>query len=375
MKEWNVEICDVTLRDGEQTPGVTFSPEEKCTIARMLDETGVDCIEAGFPAVSPEEVLAVRRVSAEGLNARISCLARATIPDIDAALAADVSMVSIFLATSRLHIQCKFGIPRSDVLTGAMTVVEYAKDHGLSVRFAAEDASRTDLPFLLRVYKECETHHADMIGFSDTTGCLVPSETADLTREITRTCMLPLSIHCHNDLGCAVANTITAAANGAVQLHTCVNGIGERSGNAALDEVLTILHYKGGVDRYDLSRMPGLSAYVAKASGIPVAKSKPLTGTYAFSHESGIHVAAMLEDPATYEYIPPELLGRSRRFLLGKHSGRRAVEYVLRHQGYTPTTDQITWILRQIKERSERKCSVTLDTLRELIEVAAKLEK
>jgi len=372
LSGWQVEICDVTLRDGEQAPGVVFSPEEKQEIAGLLDEAGINCIEAGFPAVSAGELASVRAVASLGLDAKISCLCRAAAADVNAALDADVSMVNIFLGVSDLHMRCKFHEPREKVVASAMDVVEYAKDHGLFVRFAAEDASRTTMKDLLAVYAACENSRADMIGFSDTTGCLIPSEIAAAVENITHSSKLPLSVHCHNDLGCAVANTITAASAGAFQLHTCVNGIGERAGNAALDEVLVILRCIGGVDRYDLSLMPKLSSVVAEASGIQISKSKPLTGEYAFSHESGIHVAAMLEDPVTYEYVPPELLGRQRQFLIGKHSGRKALEYVLREMGITANDKEITRILEEIKARSEKKCSITFPALRELIE---KLQK
>ncbi len=368
MSRWQVEIYDVTLRDGEQAPGVVFSPEEKQEIAGLLDETGINCIEAGFPAVSVGERSSVRAVASLGLDAHISCLCRAAATDVDAALDADVSMVNIFLGVSDLHIRCKFHETREKVVASAMDVVEYAKDHGLFVRFAAEDASRTVMKDLLTVYAACENSHADMIGFSDTTVCLMPSEILAAVDTITQSSKLPLSIHCHNDLGCAVANTITAASAGAFQLHTCVNGIGERAGNAALDEVLVLLLCKGGVDRYDISLMPKLSSVVAEASGIRVSKSKPLTGEYAFSHESGIHVAAMLQDPIAYEYVPPELLGRQRQFLIGKHSGRKALEYVLHEMGITVNDEQMTRILEEIKAQSERKCSITFPALRKLIE-------
>jgi len=368
MSGKQIEICDVTLRDGEQAPGVMFSAEEKQEIAGLLDEAGIDCIEAGFPAVSSGELSAVRAVASLGLDATVSCLCRAATGDVDAALEADVSMVNIFLGVSDMHMKYKFHQPREMVLASAMNVVEYAKDHGLIVRFAAEDASRTEMNELLDVYAACEKNRVDMIGFSDTTGCLIPSEIAAVVTNITRHLQLPLSVHCHNDLGCAVANTITAASAGAVQLHTCVNGIGERAGNAALDEVLVILRCKEGIDRYDLSLMPKLSSVVAEASGIRVSKSKPLTGAYAFSHESGIHVAAMLENPETYEYVPPELLGRQRQFLIGKHSGKKALEYVLRNMGVTINAELITKILEEIKVRSEKKCSITFPELKKLID-------
>ncbi len=352
LSGWQVEICDVTLRDGEQAPGVVFSPEEKQEIAGLLDEAGINCIEAGFPAVSAGELASVRAVASLGLDAKISCLCRAAAADVDAALDADGSMVNIFLVVSDLHMRCKFHEPREKVVASAMDVVEYAKDHGLFVWFAAEDASLTTMKDLLAVYAACENSRADMIGFSDTTGCLIPTEIATAVENITHSSRLPLSVHYHNDLGCAVANTITAAS----------------AGNAALDEVLVILRCKGGVDRYDLSLMPKLSSVVAEASGLQVSKSKPLTGEYAFSHESGIHVAAMLEDPVTYEYVPPELLGRQRQFLIGKHSGRKALEYVLREMGITANDKEITRILEEIKARSEKKCSITFPALRKLIE-------
>ncbi len=370
MKPWHIEICDVTLRDGEQTPGVSFSCEEKMKIAERLDAIGVDVIEAGFPVVSPAEKACVTSVARSGLLARICCLARALQADVDTALDCDVDMVSIFIATSDLHIRLKYRKPREQVLDEALKMVEYASDHGVEVRFAAEDASRTDPAFLVEMYTRGVENGANLVSFADTVGCLTPLEMQSAVAKIVRAVDHPLCVHCHNDLGFASANTITAAAAGAYQLHTTVNGIGERAGNAALEEVLVALRLKGGIDRYDLTPLCDLSQFVADVSGIYPAKTKAIVGEHAFAHESGIHIAAILEDPLTYEYIPPEMVGGERRFILGKHTGRRAVEHVARVHGYTLTDGQIRWVLEQIKMRSEGKCSITPDVLCTILKAA-----
>ncbi len=370
MKPWNVEICDVTLRDGEQTPGVSFSCEEKVEIARMLDTIGIEVIEAGFPAVSPNEKKCVTAIANLGLDSRICCLARARRPDIDAAIESDVDMVSIFIATSDLHIRLKYKKPREQVLSEALALVDYANDHGVQVRFAAEDASRTDPVFLKEVFMKGAEHGAALLSFADTVGCLIPSEMHTIMTDLVATVRRPLCAHCHNDMGCAVANTITAAQAGAFQLHTTVNGIGERSGNASLEEVLVILRMKGGVDRYDLSHLNEISRIVEKSSGILRPRNKPVVGELAFSHESGIHIAAILDDPQTYEYFPPELVGGERRFILGKHTGKKALEHVVSSLGCELSEHQICRVLDLVKEHSEQKCSITPDVLKRLIRKA-----
>jgi methanogen homocitrate synthase len=370
MKPWNIEICDVTLRDGEQTPGVSFSCEEKVEIARMLDTIGIEVIEAGFPAVSPNEKKCVTAIANLGLDSRICCLARARKADIDAAIESDVDMVSIFIATSDLHIRLKYKKPREQVLSEALALVDYANDHGVQVRFAAEDASRTDPVFLKEVFMKGAEHGAALLSFADTVGCLIPSEMHTIMTDLVATVKRPLCAHCHNDMGCAVANTITAAQAGAFQLHTTVNGIGERSGNASLEEVLVILHMKGGVDRYDLSHLNEISRIVEKSSGILRPRNKPVVGELAFSHESGIHIAAILDDPHTYEYFPPELVGGERRFILGKHTGKKALEHVVSSLGCELSEHQICRVLDLVKEHSEQKCSITPDVLKRLIRKA-----
>lgn len=370
MKPWNIEICDVTLRDGEQTPGVSFSCDEKVEIARMLDMIGIEVIEAGFPAVSANEKKCVNAIANLGLDSRICCLARARKPDVDAAIESDVDMVSIFIATSDLHIRLKYKKPREQVLSEALALVDYAHDHGVQVRFAAEDASRTDPVFLKEVFMKGAEHGAALLSFADTVGCLIPSEMHTIMTDLVATIKRPLCAHCHNDMGCAVANTITAAQAGAFQLHTTVNGIGERSGNASLEEVLVILRMKGGVDRYDLSHLNELSRLVEKSSGIIRPRNKPVVGELAFSHESGIHIAAILDDPHTYEYFPPELVGGERRFILGKHTGKKALEHVVSSLGCELSEHQICRVLDLVKEHSEQKCSITPEVLKRLIRQA-----
>lgn len=370
MKSLNVEICDVTLRDGEQTPGVSFSCQEKVEIATMLDEVGIEVIEAGFPAVSQNEKQCVRAIANLGLDARICGFSRAREPDIQAAVDCGVDMVSIFIPTSELHVRLKFRKPREVVLEDSLKMIDFARDHGVQVRFAAEDASRTDLPFLKEVYRRAAEHGAVLLSFADTVGCLIPSEMNRIMTELVASTSVPLCAHCHNDMGCAVANTITAAEAGAFQLHTTVNGIGERAGNTSLEELLVALRMKKEIDRYDLSRLKALSKKVEQFSGIALPRNKPVTGELAFSHESGIHIAAILEDPSSYEFFPPGLVGGERHFMLGKHTGRKALEHVVASLGCELSEKQICRVLDLVKDHSEHKCNITPEVLRRLIRKA-----
>ncbi len=370
MKPLNIEICDVTLRDGEQTPGVSFSCQEKVEIATTLDEIGIEVIEAGFPAVSQNEKQCVKTIADLGLDASICGFSRAREQDIQTAIDCGVDMVSIFIPTSELHVRLKFKKPREQVLEDSLKMIDFARDHGVQVRFAAEDASRTDLPFLKEVYRRAADHGAVLLSFADTVGCLIPSEMNSIMTDLVASVDRPFCAHCHNDMGCAVANTITAAEAGAFQLHTTVNGIGERAGNASLEELLVALRMKKGIDRYDLSLLTKLSHMVEKSSGIILPRNKPVTGELAFSHESGIHIAAILDDPATYEYFPPDLVGGERHFILGKHTGKKALEHVVSSLGCELSEKQICRVLDLVKDHSEHKCNITPDVLRKLIKKA-----
>ncbi len=366
-KPGDFEICDVTLRDGEQTPGVVFSRDEKIAIAGKLDSIGIEVIEAGFPVVSKEEEATVREIAHQGFNARICCLARSVAKDIDVALRCDVDFVSIFIATSDLHLKYKYHKTFEEASSCALDVLDYAKDHGLTVRFAAEDATRTDINTLKSIFRSAEEHGADYVSIADTVGILNPSTAAYLVKEIKKVVKTKVCIHCHNDLGMAVANTLSGAEAGAFQLHTTVNGIGERCGNAALEELLMGLRVQYGIERYDVSQLTELSQLVEKYSGLPIPRTKPVVGANAFAHESGIHVAAVMEEPMTYELFAPELVGGKRDIIIGKHTGSKALASVVRKMGYDLSHDQMVVLLDKVKKCSEAKKQVSCDRLSRFI--------
>lgn len=366
-KPGDIEICDVTLRDGEQTPGVAFTPQEKIAIAQKLDEVGVEVIEAGFPVVSKTEEATVREIAHLGLDARICCLARSVAKDVDIVLKCDVDFVSIFIATSDLHLKYKYHKTFEEATSCALDVLDYAKDHGLKVRFAAEDATRTDVNVLKGIFKSAQEHGADYVSIADTVGILNPSTAFYLVNEIKKSIETKLCIHCHNDLGLAVANTLSGAEGGAFQLHTTVNGIGERCGNASLEELLMSLRVQYGIEKYDVSKLMELSKLVEKYSDIPIPKTKPIVGANAFAHESGIHVAAVLEEPMTYELFSPEMVGAKREIIIGKHTGSKALKGVVQKMGYDLSHEQMCTLLDKVKKCSEAKKKVTCGRLTEFI--------
>lgn len=363
----DIEVCDVTLRDGEQMPGVVFRPDEKLDIAIKLNEVRVEIIEAGFPVVSEAEKRAVQDVSNLGLDSKISVLSRSVPKDVDAALDCDVDMVSVFIATSELHLKHKLHMTCDQAVKCAFETVEYAKDHGLIVRFSAEDATRTDFELLKRLYKRAEEYGADYVSVADTVGILNPRTTYYLVSEIKKEVNIPICMHCHDDLGMALANTLAAAEAGAKQLHTTVNGIGERSGNTPLEELMVALRLHYGVDRYDTSKLTPLSKLVQSYSGVIMPKNKAVVGENAFAHESGIHVAAVLEEPRTYELYSPEMVGSARRIIIGKHTGARALKYITKKMGYDLKRDEICLLAEKVKRCSEFKRPISCDELRKLI--------
>jgi methanogen homocitrate synthase len=363
----DVEICDVTLRDGEQMPGVVFRADEKLDLALRLDEIGVNIIEAGFPVVSRAEKNALKDICNLGLNAKVAALSRSVKKDVDAALDCDVDIVSIFIATSELHLKHKLHISCPEAIKCALDTIEYAKDHGVTVRFSAEDATRTDLEVLKKLYRKAEEYHADYVSVADTIGILNPRTAYYLVSELKKVVKIPICMHCHDDLGLALANTLAGAEAGAKQLHTTVNGIGERSGNTPLEELLVALRLQYGVDRYDLTRLNKLSKLVQSYSGVPVAKNKAIVGENAFAHESGIHVAAVLEEPRTYELYSPEMVGAERRIIIGKHTGTKALKYLTDRMGYRLSTDDVSQLAERVKTCSEFKHPISCQELRRLI--------
>lgn len=363
----DIEICDVTMRDGEQMPGVVFRPDEKLDIALRLDEIGVEIVEAGFPVVSDAEKNAVKEVCDLGLKAKISALSRSVKKDVDVALGCGVDMISVFIATSDLHLKHKLHMSCPEATKCALETVEYAKDHGLIVRFSAEDATRTDFETLKKLYKKAEEYHADYVSVADTVGIMNPRTTYYMISEIRKIIKIPICMHCHDDMGMALPNALAGAEAGAKQLHTTVNGIGERSGNVPLEELLVALKLHYGIDRYDLTKLKNISSLVQSYAGVPVAKNKAVVGDNAFAHESGIHVAAVLEEPRTYEPYSPEVVGAERRIIMGKHTGAKALRYITERMGYHLDDKEIVLLSEKVKACSECKRPINCEELRKII--------
>jgi len=367
LKPLDIEICDVTLRDGEQTPGVVFTREEKMDIATELDAIGVDIIESGFPVVSNTEKEIVKDIANMGLNAKTCCLARSKVSDVETAIDCDVDFVSIFIAMSELHLKYKYHKSYEEMFALAMEAVQYAKDHGLGVRFAAEDGSRTDIETLKRAFLAAEEYKVNYVSIADTIGILNPSSTYYLVKEIKKVVKTPLCMHCHDDLGMATANTLAAAEAGAKQLHTTVNGIGERAGNASLEEILVALRVQYNIDRYDTRKITNLSNKVERYSGIKPGVTKAVIGEHAFSHESGIHVCAILEEPRTYELFSPEMVGGQRRLIVGKHTGMKALRGIVKSMGYDLSREALCTLIEKVKNSAETKYGISSERLEEMI--------
>jgi len=363
MKSKNVKyisIFDTTLRDGEQTPGVSLTTEEKLEIARQLDRLGVDVIEAGTPISSEGEKRAVTEIAKAGLNAEICALARTARGDIDAAIACDVGAVHAFISTSDVQMKYAVNMTPEQVLSAAIDSVEYVKDHGLVCEFSPMDATRTEIGFLKRICKAAQEAGADRINIPDTVGVMTPITMRKLIEDTKSVMGAPISVHCHNDFGMAVANSLAGVEAGASQIHATVNGLGERAGNAALEEVVMALHLiynrKTGINTkllYDTSRL------VAELTGITVQPNKAIVGENAFAHESGIHTRGVTVVPSTFEPIKPELVGRKRKLVAGKLAGTSGIKAELEEAGIYPNKDQLGEIVRRVKELGDKGKTVT----------------
>jgi 2-isopropylmalate synthase len=355
-----IQIFDTTLRDGEQTPGVSLTPEEKVEIARQLDKLGVDVIEAGTPITSRGEMEAVKGIAKIGLNAEICGLARTMKEDIDAAIGCNVDSVHTFISTSAIQMKHALGIKPEQVLARAVESVEYIKDHGLICEFSPMDATRTDLAFLKRICSAAEKAGADRINIPDTVGVMTPATMRKLIEEVKNTVKVPISVHCHNDFGMAVANSLAGVEGGASQIHVAVNGLGERAGNAALEEVVMALHLihnlKTGINT---KLIYGTSQLVSRLAGILIQPNKAIVGENAFVHESGIHTRGVAVAPSTFEPIKPELVGRRRRLVAGKHAGTRGIKTELEEVGIHPNQEQLKDIVRMVKKLGDKGKIVT----------------
>jgi isopropylmalate/homocitrate/citramalate synthase len=355
-----VTIWDETMRDGEQTPGVAFSPEEKLAIASLLDEMGVPLMDVGIPVVSHEEARGVKLVADAGLDASIIAASRAVRKDVEACVDAGVDEIALFIACSDLHLKYKLHMTREQAKEVAVRETEFAKDHGLRVSFVTEDTFRADLEYVAELYGACIGAGATRAVICDTVGVMTPVGIRWFFDQVrSRLPKVQLSFHGHNDFGLAVANSLAAVEAGVEVPHTCVNGLGERSGNASFEEFVMALEalygYKTGID---VSRMYEVSRLVEKLSGIPVGVNKPVVGYNAFSHESGIHADGVIKHTATYEPIQPERIGRTRQFIYGKHTGSTSVAEKLKSNGVEASQDQVASLVELIKEYSESKSKV-----------------
>ncbi len=366
----DVVIYDSTLRDGEQMPGVAFGPAVKLEIARALDEAKVPQIEAGFPAVSPSEAAAVKQVAGAGLDAEVLCLSRLKRDDVDAAADAGVDMVLLFVPASAIQLRVKLKKTAEEILPEVTRVTEYATSRGLRVGFSTEDSTRADLMDLVRIYRAAIDAGAERVGITDTVGCTTPNGLAQLVQKVRRSLNnFPLSIHLHNDFGLATANAVAGVLAGARFVTTTVNGIGERAGNVPLQPFVMSCELLYGIPTgIELENLKALSELVADRSGVAVHPNAPVVGSNVFSHESGIHVKAVMEDPATYEPYPPELVGQRRTLALGKHTGEAHVKAVLQGQGVRLPEAQVDAVTMRLKELGERKGSVTFEEFWQLVD-------
>lgn len=371
-------VHDSTLREGEQTPGVIFSIENKLEIAKKLDEVGIQQIESGFPAASEKQRNCIKSILDLNLDAQLSAFARAKKEDIDAVADVGADGIVVSLSISPYHRKYKFGgMTQETYLERLEEMISYAESYGLFVIYSAEDTTReNDLEFLKKAYKTAEDAGADRARVVDTLGCAGPNGMAFLVKEIGGVVDIPIEVHCHNDLGLALANSMAAVDAGASTVSTSVNGIGERAGITVTEEFIPTLHMIYGTSPFEMSQLNSLSKLVEELSGVQMPPHKPITGKNVTAHSSGIHQHGVLINPQTYEFYPPRLVGQKRRVYIDELSGRHGIMYVAEKELRVPISEETAKkVLDKIKASylsGARRSSYTPDELAEMI---AEIEK
>ncbi|AUS98296.1 2-isopropylmalate synthase [Clostridium thermosuccinogenes] len=367
-----IKIFDTTLRDGEQTPGVNLNIQEKLEIAKRLAKMGVDVIEAGFAIASPGDFEAVKAIAENVKGVKVASLSRALEKDIDRAWEAvknaESPRIHTFLATSDIHMKYKLRMTEEEVLQRVETMVAYAKRYCSDVEFSAEDASRTRVEFLYRVIDKAIKAGATVVNIPDTVGYATPEEFGNLIKNIKNNVpdidKVDISVHCHNDLGLAVANTLAAIMNGATQAECTINGLGERAGNAAMEELIMGIstrkdYYNNITHGIDTTRIYSISRLVSSMTGVNVQPNKAIVGANAFAHESGIHQHGVLSEKSTYEIMTPESIGlKQNTMVLGKLSGRHAFEERLKELGYNLSPEELNRAFNDFKILADKKKTI-----------------
>lgn len=371
-----IKIFDTTLRDGEQTPGVNLNVMEKLEIARHLERLRVDRIEAGFPASSEGDFQAVKTIADTIKDTSVIALARTVQKDIDIAWealkGAEEPAIHVFLATSPIHMKYKLNMTPEEVIETSVNMVKYAKQRFPIVEWSAEDATRSDWDFLVEIVEKVIAAGANVINLPDTVGYTMPEEYGNMFKyireRVSNIDKVALSCHCHDDLGMAVANSLAAIQNGVTQVEGTINGIGERAGNAALEEIAVALKIRSDYYPYHtdlkLDEIKRTSDLIAKFTGIAVQPNKAVIGRNAYAHESGIHQDGVLKNTLTYEIITPELVGvNSNSIVLGKHSGRHAFKEKVNELGFTLSDEKLNVAFKQFKQLTDRKKEVSDDDI------------
>jgi 2-isopropylmalate synthase len=349
-----IQILDSTLREGEQTPGVTFSVKEKLEIANLLDDFGIDIIEAGHPRVSYDIYRGVKEISNEGYNADILAHCRAINEDIDIARSCDVDWIGIFFSVSNRRLEEQFRLNIDKAIDLVTRAVEYAKFYGLKVRYTPEDAVRTDYSSLLKISRAAVEVGVDRISIADTVGAMTPRKMFDLFKRLKTDLKIKLNVHCHNDLGMATANSIAAYEAGASTIDVSVNGLGERVGIAPLSEVCVALHCLFNTkNKWKLDMLPKISQVVSQASGLFIPPNTPIIGENAFLHNAGLHVAAVINNPSFYEVFPAELVGKNRDFILDKMASIKTVKQKLKKMKINIDNNNISRLMNYIKSKEK----------------------